>query len=161
LREPSESATAIRTVIQLVALTRASSASKKSPNVTLRIWSKRKVRTSKNTYYIPTSTLINLPISTATGYFDVLPGANPVQASCYEEYTATSTPAIISPTYVYTRAKESPTSPVATATPSFVNTEVTQDATGECLRTGTAIGVHIPGFKWCIPLAVIIFLEYF
>jgi len=78
-----------------------------------------------------------LKLSIATGILDRLPGENPVQAPCYEEYSVTSTPAIISPTYVYTLLSESPTSFVSTISPAEA-TEAAVSPRGDCIRRGGA-----------------------
>ncbi|KAF8889009.1 hypothetical protein BD779DRAFT_1623261 [Infundibulicybe gibba] len=66
-----------------------------------------------------------------TGTLSALPGNNPVQSACYEEYVDTVFPAVISPVFAYTGTAPPPTgsivSPAQTLAP-------VQNASGKCVH---------------------------
>jgi len=100
-----------------------------------------------------------LKFSIAKGLLDRLPGENPVQAPCYEEYPVTSTPAIISPTYVYTLLSESPTSFVSIISPAEA-TEAAVSPRGDCIRRGGAGNLQSPfGLSVLLLMLLLILLE--
>ncbi|KAI5899816.1 uncharacterized protein SCHCODRAFT_01083620, partial [Schizophyllum commune H4-8] len=81
------------------------------------------------------------------GTLDTLPGANPVQAPCYEDYVATATPAIVAPVYAYdgsenpvytavdgTRAAR----PTVTVQHAASSANVAQTAQGTCIYNSAA-----------------------
>ncbi|KAL1755966.1 hypothetical protein FB107DRAFT_212387 [Schizophyllum commune] len=79
------------------------------------------------------------------GTLDTLPGANPVQAPCYEDYIATSTPAIVAPVYaydggenpVYTAGDGSRAArPTVTVAHAASYASVAQAAQGTCIYNG-------------------------
>ncbi|KAK0442529.1 uncharacterized protein EV420DRAFT_1077422 [Desarmillaria tabescens] len=72
-----------------------------------------------------------------TGNLTTLPGANPVQAPCYEEYIATYTPAIVEPVYVSTKDGVLPNGTTEVVTPAST-IAAHQKAAGTCLWTGGA-----------------------
>ena len=83
----------------------------------------------------------------------MLPGANPVQAPCYEEYTANYTPAILSPVHVSSTAPNKTGAMLIPAT----TTNVTQTAEGTCIRPGAGERVEV---GWLMITAVGIGLLY-
>ncbi|KAL1742256.1 hypothetical protein HDZ31DRAFT_43667 [Schizophyllum fasciatum] len=87
-----------------------------------------------------------------------LPGANPVQAPCFESYTATSTPAIVGPVYAYDgdiggmyTLQHDALDVVATPTSATVrassSTEEAQDAQGTCIYNGAAPVAITPSMR--------------
>lgn len=75
-----------------------------------------------------------------TGTLLTLPGANPVQSDCYEEYFESTVPALLSPVYVDNGT--SPTPPVTgtIAVPAH-NVSVSQKARGTCVVGNNAKGM--------------------
>ncbi|KAJ3879273.1 hypothetical protein F5051DRAFT_451663 [Lentinula edodes] len=69
------------------------------------------------------------------GNLSTLPGANPVQAPCFESYIATSTPVILAPVYTYV-ASDSIQLPSGTLATSATVTLATQTAVGTCIWKG-------------------------
>ncbi|KAF8824392.1 hypothetical protein HHX47_DHR8000234 [Lentinula edodes] len=69
------------------------------------------------------------------GNLSTLPGANPVQAPCFESYIATSTPVILAPVYTYV-ASASIQLPSGTLATSATVTLATQTAVGTCIWKG-------------------------
>ena len=79
------------------------------------------------------------------GTLDTLPGANPIQAPCYEDYVATSTPAIVAPIYAYD-GSENPVytavdgakvaRPTVTVAHAASSASVAQAAQGTCIYNG-------------------------
>ncbi|KAJ3809253.1 hypothetical protein F5876DRAFT_44268 [Lentinula aff. lateritia] len=69
------------------------------------------------------------------GNLSTLPGANPVQAPCFESYIATSTPGILVPVYTYV-ASASIQLPSGTLATSATVTLATQTAVGTCIWKG-------------------------
>ncbi|THV02678.1 hypothetical protein K435DRAFT_775460, partial [Dendrothele bispora CBS 962.96] len=72
------------------------------------------------------------------GNISTLPGANPVQAPCYEDYVASETPAILEPVYTYTTMEGTMLPSGTVATPA-VTVDVTQKAAGTCIWTGSSM----------------------
>jgi hypothetical protein len=72
----------------------------------------------------------------ATGTLAVLPGNNPVQDRCYEDYVDSSTPALLSPVFVYNGS-----TPPAKGTVSIPETTstVAQAARGTCIQKAGAV----------------------
>ncbi|TRM61855.1 hypothetical protein BD626DRAFT_405212 [Schizophyllum amplum] len=105
------------------------------------------------------------------GNLDTLPGANPVQAPCYEAYIPTSTPAVVGPVYVYGDPDAAnPADPTYTAldggaqvsTPTVSTlraastTNVTQAAQGTCIFSG---GVRtMDAVEWRLVRGIVIAL---
>lgn len=79
------------------------------------------------------------------GTLVTLPGANPVQAPCYQQYVDPITPAILSPVYVYNGTKGGLTGTVATPAQTAL---VTQTADGSCIRKGDAVRARKP--QWLL-----------
>ncbi|KAJ6578874.1 hypothetical protein DFH09DRAFT_1148548 [Mycena vulgaris] len=73
------------------------------------------------------------------GTLATLPGANPIQAPCYEQYIDPITPAILNPVYVYNGTAGGPTGTVAIPAQTSV---VAQTADGSCIRKGGAVGLR-------------------
>lgn len=72
----------------------------------------------------------------ATGTLALLPGNNPVQAGCYEEYLESSTPAILSPAFIYNGTGTQPEK--GSVIEAATTTNVSQTARGTCIRKGKA-----------------------
>ncbi|KAJ3838042.1 hypothetical protein F5878DRAFT_620612 [Lentinula raphanica] len=90
------------------------------------------------------------------GNLSTLPGANPVQAPCFESYIATSTPAILAPIYTYTTSTASASAqlPSGTVVTSAYTIQTAQTAVGTCIWKGAASrswNAHI-----CFRVAVIL-----
>lgn len=71
----------------------------------------------------------------ALGTVDGLPGNNPVQGRCYEEYFDNSTPALLSPVLVYSDINTP--SPDGTVVVPAQTVSITQLAQGTCLGNGS------------------------
>ncbi|CAK5271500.1 unnamed protein product [Mycena citricolor] len=71
------------------------------------------------------------------GTLDTLPGNNPVQAPCYQNYIDPTTPPILSPVSVYTTST-TPGMPSGTVATAAQTADVTQTANGSCIRPGAA-----------------------
>ncbi|KAF5361399.1 hypothetical protein D9758_006256 [Tetrapyrgos nigripes] len=80
------------------------------------------------------SNIVDEPV---LGNLTTLPGANPVQAPCYENYIASSIPAILDPVYV-SSTSASATNPSGTVAIPATTIDVTQTAVGTCIWTGDA-----------------------
>jgi len=76
---------------------------------------------------------------TVLGNLSSLPGANPVQAPCYENYVANYTPAILAPIYTYTATTGPTPLPTGTIATPATTTQVAQTAAGTCIRKGAAV----------------------
>ncbi|KAJ3986052.1 hypothetical protein F5890DRAFT_1506543 [Lentinula detonsa] len=72
------------------------------------------------------------------GNLSTLPGANPVQAPCFESYIATSTPPILAPVYTFT-ATASTHLPSGTVVTSAYTTQEAQTVVGTCIWRGEAL----------------------
>ncbi|KAK0226894.1 hypothetical protein EDD85DRAFT_855914 [Armillaria nabsnona] len=79
-----------------------------------------------------------------TGNLTTLPGANPVQAPCYEEYTATYTPAIVGPVYVSTEGGVVPNGTTEVVVPART-VDGGRKPEGTCLWSGGVRGRRVPG----------------
>ncbi|KIY46999.1 hypothetical protein FISHEDRAFT_46119 [Fistulina hepatica ATCC 64428] len=96
---------------------------------------------------------------TTTGKLAKLPGNNPVQAPCYENYIDAETPAILGPVYVYNDTSATQTWPVHVVR-AATTASVTQTAKGTCIWSGARRG-RPGGVVECltiITLAIYIFL---
>ncbi|KAJ7701569.1 hypothetical protein B0H17DRAFT_190023 [Mycena rosella] len=69
------------------------------------------------------------------GTLATLPGANPIQAPCYQQYFDPTTPAILSPVYTYNGTVGGPTGTVVIPAQTAL---ATQTADGSCIRKGGA-----------------------
>lgn len=76
---------------------------------------------------------------TVLGTLSILPGANPVQAPCYENYIASYTPAVLAPIYTYTATTGTGLLPTGTIATPTTMIQVVQTAAGTCIRKGAAI----------------------
>ncbi|KAF8147672.1 hypothetical protein B0H34DRAFT_738741 [Crassisporium funariophilum] len=72
---------------------------------------------------------------TTLGTLDVLPGNNPVQADCYEDYVDPVTPALISPVYVYNTTNQQP--PKGTIAVPASTAVTPQSPKGTCIGNGS------------------------
>ncbi|KAJ3800140.1 hypothetical protein GGU11DRAFT_774411 [Lentinula aff. detonsa] len=72
------------------------------------------------------------------GNLSTLPGANPVQAPCFESYIATSTPPILAPVYTFT-ATVSTHLPSGTVVTPAHTTQEAQTVVGTCIWRGAAL----------------------
>ncbi|KAJ3789395.1 hypothetical protein GGU10DRAFT_425661 [Lentinula aff. detonsa] len=72
------------------------------------------------------------------GNLSTLPGANPVQAPCFESYIATSTPPILAPVYTFT-ATASTHLPSGTVVTPAHTTQEAQTVVGTCIWRGAAL----------------------
>ncbi|KAK0486751.1 hypothetical protein EDD18DRAFT_1193686 [Armillaria luteobubalina] len=79
-----------------------------------------------------------------TGNLSTLPGANPVQAPCYEEYTATYTPAIVGPVYVSTEEGVVPNGTTEVLVPATTVDGGGMKPDGRCLWSGGARITRVP-----------------
>ncbi|RDB23529.1 hypothetical protein Hypma_009210 [Hypsizygus marmoreus] len=77
-----------------------------------------------------------------TGILAALPGNNPVQAGCYEEYFETSTPALLSPIFVYNEMGDLLPPKGSIFIPSTTR-NVTQTARGTCIRNWGAVSYKL------------------
>ncbi|KAJ4464394.1 hypothetical protein C8R41DRAFT_860028 [Lentinula lateritia] len=84
------------------------------------------------------------------GNLSTLPGANPVQAPCFESYIATSTPVILAPVYTYV-ASASIQLPSGTLATSATVTLATQTAVGTCIWKGA--GSRSRNVSTCLQIA--------
>lgn len=75
--------------------------------------------------------ITNTVDETTTGTLATLPGNNPVQAKCYEDYTDLGTPGLLSPVYVYNGTVPPGTGTVSVAAKT---SSVIQTAQGTCIR---------------------------
>ena len=67
-----------------------------------------------------------------TGTLLALPGANPVQSGCYEEYFESTVPALLSPVYVDNGTSAAPPVTGTVAVPAR-KVSVSQKARGNCV----------------------------
>ncbi len=81
----------------------------------------------------------------ATGNLTTLPGANPVQAPCYEEYVAAYTPAIVGPVYVSTEEGVVPNGTTEIVVPARTVDVGGRKPEGTCLWSGGAGGREVHG----------------
>ncbi|KAK0192111.1 hypothetical protein F5146DRAFT_1120070 [Armillaria mellea] len=79
-----------------------------------------------------------------TGRLATLPGANPVQAPCYEAYTATYTPAIVGPVYVSTQEGAVPSGETGVVVPARTVDGGGWEPEGTCIWTGGATSRGVP-----------------
>ncbi|KAL1709772.1 hypothetical protein EV121DRAFT_276012 [Schizophyllum commune] len=102
------------------------------------------------------------------GTLDRLPGANPVQAPCYEDYVATSTPAIVAPVYafdgaenpVYTAVDGSRAArPKVTVAHAASSASVAQAAQGTCIYNGAVYTAVRAGWVMLVGVLGIAFLS--
>lgn len=84
------------------------------------------------------------------GNLSTLPGANPVQAPCFESYIATSTPVILAPVYTYV-ASASIQLPSGTLATSATVTLAAQTAVGTCIWKGA--GSRSRNVSICLQIA--------
>ena len=101
------------------------------------------------------------------GTLDTLPGANPVQAPCYEDYVATSTPAIVAPVYAYD-GSENPVytavdgakvaRPTVTVAHAASSASAAQTAQGTCIYNGA---VHSAVREGWVMSVGILWIAYF
>uniref|UniRef100_A0A0W0G435 DUF1996 domain-containing protein n=1 Tax=Moniliophthora roreri TaxID=221103 RepID=A0A0W0G435_MONRR len=92
------------------------------------------------------------------GNISVLPGANPVQATCYEEYVDNGTPAVLAPVYTYTTTTQGAALPRGTIVSEAVASNARQIASGRCIRTGSARKNKVVASSYwmsCISLLVV------
>uniref|UniRef100_A0A8H8CIG2 DUF1996 domain-containing protein n=1 Tax=Psilocybe cubensis TaxID=181762 RepID=A0A8H8CIG2_PSICU len=66
------------------------------------------------------------------GTLDSLPGSNPVQADCYEQFSASYTPALLSPAFIYSTAGQTLSS-TATISVAAQTVTIPQKAQGTCI----------------------------
>ncbi|KAJ4481131.1 hypothetical protein J3R30DRAFT_3287236 [Lentinula aciculospora] len=97
------------------------------------------------------SDTVNEPV---LGNLSTLPGANPVQAPCFESYVATSTPAILTPIYTYTATASTPLLSGTIATSATV-TEATQTALRTCIWKGAASRIWDMSMSLCGTVALV------
>ncbi|KAL1668487.1 hypothetical protein GGF50DRAFT_124038 [Schizophyllum commune] len=100
------------------------------------------------------------------GTLDRLPGANPVQAPCYEDYVATSTPAIVAPVYAYDGA-ENPVytavdgakvaRPTVTVAHAARSASVAQAAQGTCIYNGAVYTAVRAGWMMSIGILWVVY----
>ncbi|SJL01044.1 uncharacterized protein ARMOST_04360 [Armillaria ostoyae] len=88
-----------------------------------------------------------------TGNLTTLPGANPVQAPCYEDYVAAYTPAIVGPVYVSTEEGVVPNGTTEVVVPARTVDVGGRKPAGTCLWTGGATGRGVP---WVVVLSGIL-----
>jgi len=67
----------------------------------------------------------------ALGTLESLPGNNPVQAHCFEEYSANYTPALLSPVYAFTDTSIPP--PTGTVSVPAQTISISESARGTCI----------------------------
>ncbi|KAK0477151.1 hypothetical protein EDD18DRAFT_1211617 [Armillaria luteobubalina] len=79
-----------------------------------------------------------------TGNLSTLPGANPVQAPCYEEYTATYTPAIVGPVYVSMEEGVVPNGTTEVLVPATTVDGGGRKTDGRCLWSGGVRITRVP-----------------
>ncbi|KAK0471736.1 hypothetical protein IW261DRAFT_1611909 [Armillaria novae-zelandiae] len=77
-----------------------------------------------------------------TGNMATLPGTNPVQALCYEEYTATYTPAIVASKYVSTEEGIAPSGMAEVVVAARTADGGWIMADGRCIWSGSARGAR-------------------
>ncbi|KAJ7270936.1 hypothetical protein C8J57DRAFT_1320084 [Mycena rebaudengoi] len=70
------------------------------------------------------------------GTLAALPGNNPIQAPCYEQYVDPVTPAVLSPVYVYNGSADAPVGTIAT--PAQTAAVFQTPPNGSCIRKGAA-----------------------
>ncbi|KAI5835680.1 hypothetical protein K523DRAFT_368070 [Schizophyllum commune Tattone D] len=100
------------------------------------------------------------------GTLDTLPGANPVQAPCYEDYVTTSTPAIVAPVYAYDGA-ENPVytafdgakvaRPTVTVAHAARSASVAQAAQGTCIYNGAVYTAVRAGWMMSIGILWVVY----
>ncbi|KAF9442275.1 hypothetical protein P691DRAFT_739102 [Macrolepiota fuliginosa MF-IS2] len=79
--------------------------------------------------------ITNTFMENTTGTLPDLPGANPVQSGCYEEYIDGTVPASLDPIYIYNGTSQTPPSTGTIVVPAQTR-HVSQTARGTCLSTG-------------------------
>ncbi|KAL1735188.1 hypothetical protein EV714DRAFT_267934 [Schizophyllum commune] len=100
------------------------------------------------------------------GTLDRLPGANPVQAPCYEDYVATSTPAIVAPVYAYDDAEDpvytavdgaKVARPTVTVAHAASSASVAQAAQGTCIYNGAVHSAVREGWVMSVGILWIVY----